>query len=256
MSHVTRAGAPLPFNPFVPLDTQADRSVKSEWAHPPGQNHSWPEYYITDAAGQALRRFTGSEARDLLSNKHVFFVGDSVTREQFDALLVLIHTGHPTVGISQYGLPWSTHWHCSEVGVFDSREGKHSNLDDCPEVRSDSWLSGHAHNKFYHNAEFNISLSHLGLYDASWAHEPLGFDKSVPYGPQPAWEWAGPDVVAAKIAQWFGKVDVLLFNVGIWRKVTPFQPWLNAYHSDTATAANAMSCMEAVVANVRSCACL
>jgi GDSL/SGNH-like Acyl-Esterase family found in Pmr5 and Cas1p len=164
--------------------------------------------------GCKLRRFTAEGGRKCLSGKHVVFIGDSVSRHQFESLVIWMETGEHANPISHNPTPHSAAF---------SKQARNANGCGHPRVRCD-YDDGRKNstvktdNRYYFNPEFNFNLSMFSVFSTSNGHSPVGwFPPDVPFH-QPNFEWqrGGMPHIAAAIKKWFGQVDVIIANVGIW----------------------------------------
>lgn len=159
----------------------------------------------------ALRRFAADEVRGCLHNKHLLFIGDSVTRHQFESLIVLLETNSPAKGVSSNPTPHSALFRNS------------TNYNGCGErMRCETNRNANNHtalmeNRYYFHPRHNITITMLGLYAYAFGHAPVGWrPASVPFSEEYEWSEAGIPTLAGVIRQWFGAVDVLQVNAGIW----------------------------------------
>jgi GDSL/SGNH-like Acyl-Esterase family found in Pmr5 and Cas1p len=168
----------------------------------------------SDSEGCSLHRFEASEARSCLSGKHVVFIGDSVSRHQFESLIIWLQTGKHAVPQRRNPTPFL---HEFAVGTGNSNGcGQYSVRCDYDRVETDLTLK--VDNRYFRLADFDINVTAFGLYAFAYGHSPVGwFPPDVPFH-QPNFEWqrGGMPHIAAAIKKWFGQVDVIIANVGIW----------------------------------------
>jgi GDSL/SGNH-like Acyl-Esterase family found in Pmr5 and Cas1p len=205
--------------PFDPLDDRLDAgywtfSTPNNLTSPDCQRHFHVETGTSSDGGTcALKRFGISAARECLRGKHIVMIGDSLMHHQFQSLILFLQTGqhpkaisrNPTPQIAEVtksarqvtgcGLPWLR---CDRPDVPND---PHPNID----------------NRYYYNAEFDVNVTLLGIYDFANGRSPVGwFPPSIPF--DDGWEWKNGGIprIAAVIQQTFGKVDEILVNVGVW----------------------------------------
>jgi hypothetical protein len=161
-----------------------------------------------------LRRFEASEARTCLAGKHVVFIGDSVSRHQFESLIIWLQTGkhaepqrrNPTPFLHEFSNQAANANGCGQYSVRCDYDRYHDDT------------SRKVDNRYFRYADLDINVTAFGLYAFAYGHSPVGwFPPSVPTN-QHAFEWerGGMTHIAAAIKKWFGQVDVIVANVGIW----------------------------------------
>jgi hypothetical protein len=181
-----------------------------------------------------LHRFTGHEARECLRGKHVVFIGDSLTRHQMEALTILLETGHRGEPVTGDATP-----HAEDFPKATNYNGCGTGPLRCDvearRIRGD--VDGIVKNRYYHNTQTKTNLTAFGLYKYAAGHFPVGWrPPTVPFNrTMLGWQHGGIPAIAQLIQQWFGRVDVLVVNVGIWaraRTVSTAATAPNTSHGD------------------------
>lgn len=114
-----------------------------------------------------LTPISAEEARQCLTDRHIVFIGDSITRYQGQSLMAFLHTGvwpppHLKMPVSRF----SPELECGTPGI---------------PLRCDHWRHDDRiiDNLYYSEAGVNITV--LGYYDVARGHAPIGFVKDRLY---------------------------------------------------------------------------
>jgi GDSL/SGNH-like Acyl-Esterase family found in Pmr5 and Cas1p len=165
----------------------------------------------------SLKRFTGSEAQACLRGKHVVFIGDSLMRHQMEGLTILLETGErgePVTGDAtphRPDFPNATNYNgCGPGPLRCDTEAKR--------VRGDN--DGIVKNRYYRNLRTATNLTAFGVYRYAAGHFPVGWrPHTTPFNRTAlGWQRGGIPTIAKLIQEWFGQVDVVVANIGIWAR--------------------------------------
>jgi hypothetical protein len=209
----------FPFNQF---DDTLDAgywtfSLPGNLTSPDCQRHFHVEKDSGDGSPECvLRRYSAGAARECLRGKHIVMIGDSLMHYQFQSLVLFLHTGRHPRAVSRNPEPIITD--DAKTPSFKFGDGCHLEGLRCDtSLFSNDSLSATANNRYYYNAEFDVNVTLLGIYEFANGRSPVGwYPPSVPF--DDGWEWkkGGIPRLAAVIQQNFGKVDEIVVNVGVW----------------------------------------
>jgi hypothetical protein len=213
--------------PPVPLPASFNQSL---WYYNTPDVHStkfWRRYYAHNGEC-GIKRFHHADTVSCLRNKHVLFVGDSLTRYQYLSLVLFLEFGRWPEQMggnrSHPGLLWEgefgswTDYTVATNVVFNRRERCDCYKGEGPKERSKTIT-----NRDYFNPDLNINVTFIGWFEQLQGHFPLGWLDAPPlskdsyrYVPP---DWQGgiailPDLMLSAFPQGFDEVVV---NTGWWK---------------------------------------
>ena len=236
----------------LPFDPYAASLDAGHWQFSNPANISQPSslhaFALRDDRGCDLRRYTAKEARVRLAGKHILFVGDSVTRHQFEALVIWLETGEYAEPYRRDPRPYTT--------LLDD-PGDRSSIG-CGTIMRCEFHKNMTHrewfrlNLYYHNREHDFNVTALGVYKYGLGHCPVGWyppHPAVPFDTRTlAWQGQTLSDMPSVVQRWFGAVDYAVINVGVW---LPDAPWIRLYiHGEVDEAKEALARWESVVKKV------
>ena len=191
------------------------------------------------------------DAKRCLRGKHALFFGDSLTRHQFEALVIWLHTGTRAIPTGTDPRPRTPLLSVGHKTVHDAYGC--DKIMRCEVVPGDRDLRL---NMYYHDAEYDFNVTMLGVYYVSNAGGPLGWLPNLTAAFNASWGWRELPMedVPAALAQWTPfKFDHAVLNAGLWAHRSA---WLAPYvHGPIEDAVARLQPWERVMKQVRNASC-
>lgn len=113
--------------------------------------------------------------------------------------------------------------------------------------------------RYYRNTELDINISTIGIYAFGFGHGPVGWaPPGTPFSPEFEWSFSTLTGIARGIKKWFGTVDALQVNVGVWGnpmiRPTTYEVLKHFTKGDVEAAKDELREMQGAVKEVRVCA--
>jgi hypothetical protein len=152
-----------------------------------------------------LKRYEPDDVVSCFADKHIAFIGDSISRYQFGNMITYVETGLPT-------------WPCHEVWQLNTVMQQRGMGGMCGNrVRCDTMGEFNRDNCYYHSPSLRVNVSFFCYFEAGYLRTPIGwYPSTVPFDKGYVYTHAQLPDIAVGLRSKNVSFDAVIVNSGSW----------------------------------------